>query len=91
MTNNKKPLLWEEGMTYEDFKTRQAFYNGTAQPKHSPLSQPPEDQEILDIMSYESFEDYDADSKMLHAAHAAWNAMAYLEFLLTEGKALKSE
>lgn len=27
-------------------------------------------------------EDYDADSKLLHAAHAAWNALAWLSFVL---------
>jgi hypothetical protein len=39
----------------------------------------------------DAVEDYDRDSKMLHAAHAAWNALAVLEFLLEEGKALRSE
>lgn len=28
---------------------------------------------------------WDRESKLLHAAHLAWNAMAYLETLLTEG------
>jgi len=30
-------------------------------------------------------EDYDPDSNLLHAAHAAWNALAVLQFIL-EGK-----
>lgn len=39
----------------------------------------------------EAIDEYDEDSKMLHAALAAWNALAYLEFLLSEGKALRRE
>lgn len=31
-------------------------------------------------------EDIDPDSKLLHAAHAAWNALALLEFKLNETK-----
>jgi hypothetical protein len=35
-------------------------------------------------LGYEASEDYDPDSGLLHAAHAAWNALARLELLLEE-------
>lgn len=34
---------------------------------------------------------YDLESNLLHAAHAAWNALARLELMLTEGTKLKKE
>lgn len=33
-----------------------------------------------------SGEQYDSDSKLLHAAHAAWNAMARLELLIRKSE-----
>jgi hypothetical protein len=36
---------------------------------------------------YEATEDFDPESELLHAAHAAWNALARLELLLQEGGA----
>ena len=37
-------------------------------------------------MLYESIDGlHDPESKLLHAAHAAWNALAYLEMMLTDG------
>jgi hypothetical protein len=37
-------------------------------------------------LAYEGTEDRDPDSQLLHAAHAAWNALARLELLLTQEK-----
>lgn len=32
----------------------------------------------------EAYEQYDPDTHLLHAAHRAWNALAYLELVLSE-------
>lgn len=36
MSDFKKHILWEEGMTHEDFLIRKFFYEGTAKPKRIP-------------------------------------------------------
>jgi len=39
----------------------------------------------------ESYEEHDQESGLLHAAHAAWDAIARLELMLRDGKQLKKE
>lgn len=38
---------------------------------------------------FEKIDDYDAESRYLHAAHEAWNALARLELMLEDGKPLR--